>query len=375
MLNKEDILSLKLSSRFCRRKQRDLPDIKDIVEECSAGLGMKAPELICCESLTRSFNAFYLMGESYILYDACLIEALYIYDLILASGAKQQDMDKFFYKLFGEECIRNRDLVHALYFAGKYRSLQYSFDLDEDAYGHVKPQIACQSYFLIGHELGHLKLKEPNSEGIPAGYKKFVRGAIGVTTRRSMKEKNLSISEYAMKHGDFFPVSSPPQSLYEYLDMLMENGKFVAFMEECYCDFIGYQLLKEKYGGTDFFINAISKALNYLLTQEAIRSDLHDGVERVKDVLRDITVTLFYSGQRVIMLLLALGMNHNGEMEKAYVDTHDRDQLTDRLPAFIQELPDEEAMNRVSEADLPNIDRERLEKALMQEFYYCSVSL
>ena len=373
MLNKEEVLSRKLSLRYCRRKQRDLPDIKVIVEECSAGLGMKSPELICCESLTRSFNAFYLMGESYILYDACLIEALYIYDLILASGAKQQDMDKFFYKLFGEECIRNRDLVHALYFAGKYRGMKYSFDLDEGAYGHVKSQIACQSYFLIGHELGHLKLKEPISEGIPAGYKQFIRAAIGVTTRRSMKEKNLSISEYAMKHGDFFPVSSPPQSLYEYLDMLMENGKFVAFMEECYCDFIGYQLLKELYGGTDFFINAISKALNYLLTQEAIRSDLHDGVERVKDVLRDITVTLFYSGQRVIMLLLALGMNHNGEMEKAYVDTHDRDQLTDRLPAFIQELPDEEAMNRVSEADLSNNDRERLEKALMREFYYCSV--
>lgn len=373
MLNKEDILSLKLSSRFCRRKKRDLPDIKAIVAECSEGLGMKAPELLCCESLTRSFNAFHLMGKPYLIYDACLIEALYIYDLILASDAKQQDMDKFFYKLFGEECIRNRDLVHALYFAGKYRGMKYSFDLDEDAYGYVKSQIACQSYFLIGHELGHLKLKEPNSEGIPAGYKQFIRAAIGVTTRRSMKEKNLSISEYAMKHGDFFPVSSPPQSLYEYLDMLMENGKFVAFMEECYCDFIGYQLLKEKYGGTDFFINAISKALNYLLTQEAIRSDLHDGVERVKDVLRDITVTLFYSGQRVIMLLLALGMNHNGEMEKAYVDTHDRDQLTDRLTSFIQELPDVDVMNRVSEADLPNIDRERLEKALMQEFYYCSV--
>ena len=108
-------------------------------------------------------------------------------------------MDRFFYKLFGEECISNRDLVHALYFAGKYRSVQYSFDLNEGAYSQVKSQIACQSYFLIGHELGHLKLKEPNSEGIPAGYKQFIRAAIGVTTRKGMKEKNLSISEYALK--------------------------------------------------------------------------------------------------------------------------------------------------------------------------------
>lgn len=375
MLNKEDILSLKLSSRFCRRKQRDLPDIKAIVEECSAGLGMKAPELICCESLTRSFNAFHLMGEPYIIYDACLIEALYIYDLILASGAKQQDMDKFFYKLFGEECIRNRDLVHALYFAGKYRSMQYSFDLTEGTYGQVKSQIACQSYFLIGHELGHLKLKEPNSEGIPAGYKQFVRGAIGAMTKRGMKEHNQTIAEYASDRANYFPVTHAPQTLDEYLGMLMADSKFLGFVEECYCDFVGFKLLVEEYRSPDVSVNAISSALNYLITQEAIRSDLHDSVQQAKNVLRDAKATLFYSVQRVMMLLLTLGMNQMEDMERAFRETHDRDQLTDRLSAFIQELPDEQAMNRVSEADLPNIDRERLEKALMQEFYYCSVSL
>ena len=374
MLNKEDILSLKLSSRFCRRKQRDLPDIKAIVAECSEGLGMKAPELLCCESLTRSFNAFHLMGEPYIIYDACLIEALYIYDLILASGAKQQDMDKFFYKLFGEECIRNRDLVHALYFAGKYRSMQYSFDLNEGAYAQVKSQIACQSYFLIGHELGHLKLKEPNSEGIPAGYKQFVRGAIGAMTKRGMKEHNQTIAEYASDRANYFPVSKPFQTLNDYLDMLMVDSKFLGFVEECYCDFIGFKLLVEEYRSPDVSVNAISSALNYLITQEAIRSDLHDGVEQAKNVLRDAKDTLFYSIQRVMMLLLILGMNQMEDMERAFRETHDRDQLTDRLAAFIQELPDEDAMNRVSEADLPNIDRERLEKALMQEFYYCSVA-
>lgn len=374
MLNKEEVLSRKLSLRYCRREQCDLPDIRAIVEECSAALRVKAPELICCESLARSFSAFHLMGEPYIIYDACLIEALYIYDLILASGAKQQDMDKFFYKLFGEECVRNRDLVHALYFARKYRSTQYSFDLDEGAYSHVKSQIAYQSYFLIGHELGHLKIKEQNSEGIPAEYKQFIRAAIGVTTRKRIKEKNLSISEYALTYRDFFPVNSLPQTLYEYLDMLMENGKFLAFMEECYCDFIGYQLLKEKYGGTDFFINTISKALNYLLTQEAIRSDLHDGVEQVKNVHRDISVTLFYSGQRVIMLLLSLGLNHNGEMEKAYADTHDRDQLTDRLASFIKELPDEDVMHNALESAIINFDSKRLQQVLIEKFYYCSVS-
>ena len=374
MLNKEDILSLKLSSRFCRRKQRDLPDIKAIVEECCAGLGMNAPELICCESLTRSFSAFHLMGEPYLIYDACLIEALYIYDLILASGAKQQDMDKFFYKLFGEECIRNRDLVHALYFAGKYRGMKYSFDLDEDAYGHVKSQIACQSYFLVGHELGHLKLKEPNSEGIPTGYKQFVRGAIGAMTKRGMEEQKQTIAEYASDRANYFPVTHAPQTLDEYLGMLMANRKFLDFLEECYCDFVGFKLLVEEYRSPDVSVNAISSALNYLITQETIRSDLNDGLRNAKNVFREAKDTMFYSVQRVMMLLLTLEMNQLKDIERAFGEIHDRSQLTDRLGTFIQGLPDEEAVDRVSEADLPNIDRDRLENALMQEFYYCSVS-
>lgn len=373
MHNKEEILELKLRSRFCRSKQRNLPEIKSIVEECSAGLGMRAPKLICCESLTRSFNAFYLMGEPYIIYDACLIEALYIYDLIMAFGAKVQDMDKFFYKLFGEECIRNRDLNHALFFAKKYRGIQYSFEYNEETNTLVSSQIASQHYFLIGHELGHLKLKEPNSEGIPAGYMQFIRAAIGVTTRREMNIKNLSIAEYALKNCNFFPVSVPPQTLYDYLDMLMGNAKFMDFVEECYCDLIGYRLMEHKYRTSNTSVNEISKALNYLITQEAIRSDLHEGVEQVKNVLRDGSATLFYSVKRVLMLLLALGMNHNGDMELAYVDTRERDQLTDRLNIFIQEMPDQNAMNLISDADMIN-NSERLEKVLMQEFYYCSVS-
>ena len=75
-----------------------------------------------------------------------------------------------------------------------------------------------------------------------------------------------------------------------------------------------------------------------------------------------------------MMLLLTLEMNQLKDIERAFGEIHDRSQLTDRLGTFIQGLPDEEAVDRVSEADLPNIDRDRLEKALMQEFYYCSVS-
>lgn len=82
---------------------------------------------------------------------------------------------------------------------------------------------------------------------------------------------------------------------------------------------------------------------------------------------------MFYSVQRVMMLLLTLEMNHLKDIERAFAEIHDRSQITARLGTFIQGFPDEEAVDRVSVADLPNIDRNRLEKALMQEFYYCSV--
>ena len=125
---------------------------------------------------------------------------------------------------------------------------------------------------------------------------------------------------------------------------------------------------------TELSVNAISSALNYLITQETIRSDLNEGLRNAKDVFREAKETMFYSVQRVMMLLLTLEMNQLKDIEQAFAEIHDRSQLTDRLGDFIQGLPDEEAVDRVSEADLPNIDRDRLEKALMQEFYYCSVS-
>lgn len=374
MLSKEEILSVKLSSRCCRKRLRDLPNITAIVEECSAGLGMKSPELICCESLTRSFSAFSLMGEPYLIYDACLIEALYIYNQILTSGTEQQDMDKFFYKLFGEECIRNGDLVHALYFAGKYRNLKYSFEENSEKHNQISEQIGYQSYFLICHELCHILLGKRDSEGIPAGYKQFVRGAVGVLTERGMKAGNQPLAEYVLDRASYFPVTRTPETLDEYLDMLMENERFIHFIEECYCDFIGFKLLVEQYKLPNVSVSAISSALNYLIMQESIRSDMREGVAYAKNLFREANPTMFYSVLRTQMLLLTLEMNHMEDIERAFAQIHNRSYLTDRLNVFIQKLPDEEAMKSVSEYDLPNIDKDLLVRELLKEFYYCSVS-
>lgn len=373
-MNKDDILAIKLSSRCCRKKQQNSQNIKAIVDECSAGLGIKSPELICCESLTRSFSAFYLMGHPYIIYDACLIEALCIYDSILAHGANQSDMDKFFYKLFGEECIRNGDLVHALYFAGKYKNIEYSFDWCDNPDPQIIKQLSYQSYFLLGHELCHIKLNEPNSKAIPEAYKQFVRGAIGALTEREMKKSNQHLAEYVSDRARYFPVTRMPQTLDEYLEILVKSERFMHFAEECYCDFIGFKLLVEQYRLPNISVNAISSTLNYLITQESIRSDLCEGIEFANNTFREANVTMFYSVLRVQMLLLTLEMNQMKDIERAFTEIHDRSQLTDRLRAFIQGLPDAEAMKSISEDNLPDMDRSLLTKALLQEFYYCSVS-
>lgn len=373
-MNKDEILAVKLSSRCCRKKQQNLPNIKAIVDECSADLGMKPPELICCESLTRSFSAFYLMGQPYIIYDACLIEALYIYDSILVCGANRSDMDKFFYKLFGEECIRNGDLVHALYFAGKHKNIEYSFDRRGETDAQIIKQVSYQSYFLLGHELCHIKLNEPNSEGIPEAYKQFVRGAIGALTEREMKKSNQCLAEYVSNRTRYFPVTKTPQTLDEYLEILVKSERFIHFAEECYCDFIGFKLLVEQYRLPNISVNAISSTLNYLITQECIRSDLCEGIEFANNTFREANATMFYSVLRVQILLLTLEMNRMKDIEQAFAEIHDRSQLTDRLRLFIQGLPNVEAMKSITEDNLPDIDRSLLVRALLQEFYYCSVS-
>lgn len=57
-----------------------------------------------------------------------------------------------------------------------------------------------------------------------------------------------------------------------------------------------------------------------------------------------------------MMLLLKLEENQLKDIERIFAEIHDRSLLTDRLGTFIQELPDGAAVDRVSEAVLPNIN-------------------
>ena len=48
----------------------------------------------------------------------------------------------------------------------------------------IRQMISCQSYFLIGHELGHLSVAAGNSQGIPADYRRFIDSCMSVLTDR-----------------------------------------------------------------------------------------------------------------------------------------------------------------------------------------------
>ena len=83
MISEKEIIARKVADRCCRRDILNGSDINNIVEECCEDLQVNIPEIIQCETLTRSFCAFYLRGRPYLIYDSCLMEVLYIYDSII----------------------------------------------------------------------------------------------------------------------------------------------------------------------------------------------------------------------------------------------------------------------------------------------------
>lgn len=117
------IVATKLSYRYCRKAVKPLDSIKIIVKECCSALNINEPQIIFCESLKKEFEAFSLRGEPFFIYDGCLIELLYLYDCILFSNLDKADIDKLFYKLYGEELILSDDVLHSMYFTGKYSSM------------------------------------------------------------------------------------------------------------------------------------------------------------------------------------------------------------------------------------------------------------
>lgn len=370
MLRSEDIIAEKLRYRCCRREVRFLPKIQSIVDECRENLNMSPLHLICCESLIRTFSAFFLRMEPYLIYDSCLLETLYLYDCVLYSGANKNDMDKLFYKMYGEELVLCGDLDCSPYFAEMYTRLRFSFENEIDAI-KIEQQLSRQNYFLIAHEIAHLSLRGNAATTIPEKYRELVRAAVIVLTKRIVKQGQPLKEVLAERTGYF--LDTIPETLEEYFDILMDSGRFIHFVEECYCDFIGLKMLLEHYDETVLSIKAVSSALNYLIMQESIRCDLEDGIAHLKDAERRPQAAMYFSVLRTQLLLITLEMNESDSIAAAFAEIYDRSSLTERLGEFVKSLPDREKIKYLAKSEFLEMDRATLTDTLLRQFYYAHI--
>ena len=365
----ENILATKLQYRLCRKSIHLLPSIQSIVKECCETLGIKKPTILFCESITKDFQAFDLKNKKFFIYDSGLMEILYLYNCIAFTNFIENDMDKFFYKLFGEEFILQMDILNSMYFVGIYNDRQFSFEQNVLDNSKVRKYLSIQNYFLIGHELTHLSLKEDSK--IPNEYKKFVIAAIALLTERIV-DKNKNIQEVLLETATYF-LDTSPNSIEEYIEMLKCSNKFYHFLEECYCDYMGLKLLIEHYENAEQSIRAIVSTLSCLIILESIRNDVRDGIEYIKDGTRNADLAMYCSVLRTQILLCTVEISRLNTAA-AFDEVHKFSKITDRLISFIKNLPSKDSFAVISEDDLPQMDEETTLNIMIKQLYYISIS-
>lgn len=256
-----------------------------------------------------------------------------------------------------------------MYFTGKYRELAFSFDKEDLT--EVTKQVSYQIYFLLGHEITHLSLIN-NALEISSEFKKLVNVAVRLLTQRFINEDRdeqqvlNEITGYFIKDRTF-------ESIDEYIDYLSNDIHYNNFVEECFCDFQGFKLLLEHYSNSEFSIYSISNALNYLVLQESIRSDLANGSLDVNNANKDAQDTLYFSVLRIQMLLIILQMNEIETIGLVYDKTLDCCELTERLGDFMVMLPDRSILNKLNSNDLPNIDLKTIKDVLIKQLFYNNI--
>lgn len=375
MIPIENIISSKVNARICRKMDiADSKTIRDILNECCSDLGISIPTLICCDSLTKSLSAFTLREKPYIIYDNGLVEALHIFNSITATDCNSTDIDKLFYKLFAEEMALRGDLRYSLYFIWKYDQLSFSFDVAQtDDINYIRHQLTYQIYFLIGHELTHLALRQDNDDWIvPEKFFRIIQVATRMLTERFIKG-GMTEKEVLSRISGYF-LKEETHSLDEYMNLIIKSDRFIHFVEECYCDFMGFKLLMEHYANPDEAIGAISNALNFLIILECIKSDLSEGIHKLNCTKKEAEDTLYFSVLRVQVLIIILQMNEVQEIKITMSGVKDCSLITEQLELFIESLPDEDTLKTLNSSMLQNISNEDMLSYITKKLYYCSVS-
>ncbi len=367
------IISNKINARICRKEGITYSEtIQDILNECCSDLEIPVPTLICCDTLTKSLSAFTLRKNPYIIYDNGLIESLHIFNSITAMDCNSTDIDKMFYKLFAEEMALKGDLHYSLYFTGKYGEHSFSFDITQtNDFDYIRHQLTYQIYFLIGHELTHLSLKQSDKWMIPDKFSRIIQVATRMLTERFVKS-GMNEKEVLSKISGYF-LKEEMHSMDDYMNLIVKSDRFIHFVEECYCDFMGFKLLMEHYANPDEAIGAITNALNFLIILESIKSDLSDDIHKLNNIKKEAEDTLYFSVLRVQVLLIILQMNETQEIKITLSGVKDCSVITERLEAFIESLPNEESFRIISSSVFQDINNHDLLLYIVKKLYYCSV--
>lgn len=371
MIPIEQIIARKISDRFCRRELRESVEINGIVRGCCHDLNLDIPEVIFCETLTRTSSAFYLRNKPFLIYDSCLLEALYIYDsIILSNRTRDHDLEKLFYKLVGEELLLCKNLPKSLYFSGKYRATEYLFEENMDSmHNKVRGMVSAQSYFLIGHELQHLSLNKAN-ETVPSDFCRYSSACMQALNNLFMRSQ--SEEKFLKDHYMYF-MEECPKSIDEYYDRLWNSKRYKIFLEECYCDLCGLKLLLEHYDNAELSVRAISAAMNFLILQELIRSDISSGVLLFHNKSQDVPRNAYFSVQRMMYLLITLQFNGLTDAANEYRKIQTESMIKHYWQLLVDKIPSEESFQGLSERDLPNVDRRDLIDSLISNFYFISI--
>ncbi len=366
----DDIISTKLFYRYCRKAVNPLESIKIIVKECCSTLNVDEPKIIFCESLKKEFEAFCLHKDLFFIYDGCLTELLYIYDSIIFSDCDKSDMYKLFYKLYGEEFILSGDVLHSMYFTGKYSNMEFKFEKCSINSSDILEYLSIQNYFLIGHELTHLSFMKDFKRTIPTGYRKYVVALLAELAEKAVTPAN-NIKDVLKDRASYFS-DTIPEDVEEYIKSLNESWRFNHFLEECYCDYMGFKLLIEHYSNTCKSIDAIISALSCLLTLECIRNDLYDGIQCIRSNHKTASRALYFTFVRIELLICTIEIS-NLDTSKALVGLHSKIKITESLEEFISCLPDEK-LKSLSNEYLPSLSKNCIINSLIKQLYYSSVS-
>lgn len=367
-----EIIKSKINSRINRNTIINSSTIKDILNECCMDLQIDVPELVCCDTLAKSFSTFCLRNKAYLIYDNCLVEALHIFNSIVANGKSTSNVNKFFYKLFAEELACQGDFVHSIYFIGKYSELFFDFLTDDKEFEDMlSRQLTFQIYFLISHELTHLALQKVDGWAISNEFFKLIQVATRLLMERFTKD-GMSQVEVLSQVSGFF-LKDETQDFDEYMNLIAQSERFCHFVEECYCDFMGFKLLLEHYAAPDESIGSITNTLNFLILLECVKSDLHMGIKGINNIKKEAQDTLYFSVLRVQVLLIILQMNETQGIKTTRKGIKDCSFITERLELFIQSLPDESSLSVVEDSILKNISRDNIISYITKKLYFCRV--